>query len=207
MKYAWIERNRDQYTVSQLCRVLSVSRSGYCQWRKRSPSSRARENASLDARIAVIYRESKGSYGRPRITRALHQQGVHVGSERVRRSLLRQGLRPVYRRPYKITTDSNHKLEVAPNVLNRRFDGWQPNEAWVADITYVATARGWLYLAAVLDLASRKVVGWSMSDRVDANLVCQALKSAYWQRKPAAGLILHTVRKPICQSCTSQVNR
>ena len=194
MKYAWIEQNRGHYAVSRLCRLLSVSRSGYCQWRTRPPSSRARENASLDARIAVIHRESKGSYGRPRIIQALRQQGLRVGSERGRRSLLRQGLNPVYRRPYRVTTDSNHKLPVAQNVLQRRFDGWHPNQAWVADITYVATGQGWLYLAAVLDLATRRIVGWSMSERIDAALVCQALKSAYWQRKPAPGLILHTDR-------------
>lgn len=151
-------------------------------------------NIALDAQVARIHHQARGSYGRPRIVHALRQQGVKVGAERVRRSLRRQGLRPVYRRRYKITTDSNHKLPVAANVLDRRFDGWQPNQAWVADITYVSTGQGWLYLAAVLDLASRKVVGWSMSERIDADLVCQALKAAYWQRKPPAGLILHTDR-------------
>lgn len=194
MKYAWIEQHRGLYCVSHLCRLLSVSRSGYSQWRGRAPGPRARQNDSLDALIAVIHRESKGSYGRPRIVQALRQQGWRVSGERVRRSLLRQGLRPVYRRSYRITTDSRHKLPIAQNVLNRRFDGWQPNQAWVADITYVATGQGWLYLAAVLDLASRRIVGWSMSERIDATLVCQALKSAYWQRKPAPGLILHTDR-------------
>lgn len=194
MRYAWIEQNRDHYSISRLCRLLSVSRSGYCQWRVRPPSSRVEDNAVLDARIEVIYRQSKGSYGRPRIIQALRHQGLRVGGERVRRSLLRQGLRPAYRRAYRATTDSNHTLPVARNVLQRRFDGWQPNQAWLADITYVATAQGWLYLAAVLDLSSRRIVGWSMSERIDTALVCQALKSAYWQRKPASGLILHTDR-------------
>ena len=179
MKYAWIEQNRDLYPVTRLCHLLSVSRSGYCQWRTRGPSVRTQQNALLDSKIEEIHRQSKGSYGRPRIIQTLRQQGLRVGSERVRRSLLRQGLKPVYRRPYRITTDSNHTLQVAQNILQRRFDGWQPNQAWVADITYIRTGQGWLYLAAVLDLATRRIVGWSMSDRIDAMLVCQALKSAY----------------------------
>ena len=117
-----------------------------------------------------------------------------MGHERVRRSLKRQALRSVYKRPYRVTTDSNHKKPIAENVLDRRFDGWQPNQAWVGDITYVATAEGWLYLACVIDLASRKIVGWSMSERMKAELVCDALTMAYWQRKPASGLIVHTDR-------------
>lgn len=194
MKYAWIEKHRDEYTVSRLCRVLLVSRTGYCQWRVRTPSPRALANKALDAKVHVAHRDSRGSYGRPRITQQLRQQGERVSAERVRRSLKRQGLRPVYRRAYVVTTDSGHRLPVAPNLLNRRFDGWQPNRAWVADITYVPTGQGWLYLAAVMDLASRRIVGWSMSENIDAKLVCAALRSAYWQRNPAAGLLVHTDR-------------
>jgi transposase InsO family protein len=93
-----------------------------------------------------------------------------------------------------VTTDSAHSLPVAPNLLDRRFDGWQPNQAWVSDITFIATGEGWLYLAAILDLASRRIVGWSMSERIQSDLVCQALRSAYWQRKPLPGLILHSDR-------------
>ena len=171
MKYAWIENHRDAYTVSRLCRVLSVSRTGYCQWRVRAPSARALANKALDAKVQLVHRDSRGSYGRPRITQQLRRQGEHVSAERVRRSLKRQGLRPVYRRAYVVTTDSRHPLPVAPNLLDRRFDGWQPNRAWVADITYVATDEGWLYLAAVMDLASRRIVGWSMSETIDAKLV------------------------------------
>ena len=100
----------------------------------------------------------------------------------------------MYRRSYVVTTDSSHRLPVAPNLLDRRFDGWQPNRAWVADITYVPTGEGWLYLAAVMDLASRRIVGWSMSQAIDAKLVCAALRSAYWHRKPDAGLLVHTDR-------------
>jgi putative transposase len=194
MKYAWIENHRDEYTVSRLCRVLSVSRTGYCQWRVRPPSPRALSNEALDAKVAAIHRGSRKSYGRPRIAQELRQRGELVGAERVRQSLKRQGLRPVYRRAYVVTTDSAHRLPVAPNLLDRRFDGWQPNRAWVADITYVATGEGWLYLAAVMDLASRRIVGWSMSEAINAKLVCAALRSACWQRKPAAGLLVHSDR-------------
>lgn len=194
MKYAWIDEHRDQYTVSQLCRVLGVSRSGYCQWRVRPPSKRALANQALDAKVASIHQASRRSYGRPRVVHSLRQQGDSVSAERVRKSLRRQGLRPVYRRPFVVTTDSAHRLPVAANLLDRRFDGWQPDQAWVADITYVATGEGWLYLAAVMDLAGRRIVGWSMSETIDATLVCTALKSAWWQRKPSKGLLVHSDR-------------
>lgn len=194
MKYAWIREQGDLYSVTRMCRQLGVSRTGYCQWRTRPASERSMANAALDARVAAIHAGTKRSYGRPRIVRDLRAQGVRVSHERVRNSLKRQGLRPVYKRPYRVTTDSAHNQAIAPNGLNRRVDGWQVNQAWVADITYIATAEGWLYLACVMDLASRKIVGWSMSERIKADLVCQALNSAYWRRKPPAGLIMHSDR-------------
>ena len=194
MKYAWIKEQGDLYSVTRMCRQLGVSRTGYCQWRTRPASERSMANAVLDARVAAIHAGTKRSYGRPRIVRDLRAQGVRVSHERVRNSLKRQGLRPLYKRPYRVTTDSAHNKAIAPNGLNRRVDGWQVNQAWVADITYIATAEGWLYLACVMDLASRKIVGWSMSERMRADLVCQALNSAYWRRKPPAGLIMHSDR-------------
>jgi putative transposase len=194
VKYAWIEQHSDQFHVTRMSRLLGVSRTGYCQWRARAPSDRAMANAALDARVAAIHAASQRSYGRPRIVRALREQRVHVSHERVRNSLRRQSLRPLYKRPYRVTTDSAHHKPIAPNVLDRRFDGWRINQAWVADITYVATGEGWLYLACVMDVASRRIVGWSMSDRMKAELVCQALRSAYGRRKPAAGLIMHSDR-------------
>lgn len=194
MRYAWIERNRDDYAVSRMCRLLTVSRTGYLQWRHRPPSARAEANARLDAQVAAMHAASKRSYGRPRIVRALREQGLRVGHDRVRRSLQRQALRPVYKRPYRVTTDSNHVQPVAPNVLARRFEGWDINRAWASDITYLSTIEGWLYLAVVMDLASRRIVGWSISDRLHADLVCQALQMAYWHRKPRPGLIMHSDR-------------
>jgi len=194
VRYAWIETHSDLFSVSRMSRLLAVSRSGYCQWRVRAPSERSIANATLDAQIAAIHAATKRSYGRPRIVRDLHARGIRVGHERVRNSLKRQDLRPTYKRPYRVTTDSVHKKAIASNVLSRRFEGWQVNHAWTADITYIATAEGWLYLACIMDLASRRIVGWSMSDRMKGDLVCQALKSAYWKRKPPAGLIMHSDR-------------
>lgn len=135
MRYAWIEAHRGLFAVARMCRQLEVSRTGYCQWRARPESERALSNAALDARVAVLHAESDQSYGRPRIVRGLREAGMVVGHERVRRSLRRQGLRPVYKRPYRVTTDSQHDKPIASNVLERRFDGWQPNQAWVGDIS------------------------------------------------------------------------
>ena len=194
MRYAWIETHRDQFSVVRMCRLLAVSRTGFCQWRVRAPSDRAHANAALDAQVTALHQSSKRSYGRERIVRKLRTQGVRVGHERVRQSLKRQGLRPVYRKPYRVTTDSKHSKTISPNVLCRRLTGWQVNQAWTSDITYITTGEGWLYLAVIMDLASRRIVGWSMSDRIKADLVCQALSSAYWRRKPDKGLILHSDR-------------
>lgn len=194
MRYAWIETQRGHYSVSRLCRVLTVSRSGYCQWRVRHPSRTCLANAALDVQVKAIHENSQRSYGRARIVHKLRTQHQRVGHERVRQSLIRQGLAPVYKRRYRITTDSDHALPIAPNILARHFNGWVPDRAWVGDVTYVATQEGWLYLAAILDLASRRVVGWSLRDRMTSTLVCKALQAAYWQRKPAPGLIMHTDR-------------
>lgn len=194
MKYVWITAHCDAYPVTRLCRQLEVSRTGYYQWLARDESDRAKANLALDTRVAALHAASAGSYGRPRIVEALAVEGTRVGHERVRQSLRRQGLRPVYKRPYLVTTDSDHDLPVAPNVLDRRFDGWSVDRAWVADITYLRTDEGWLYLACVLDLGSRRIVGWSLSEHMQASLVCDALRSAYGSRRPAAGLVMHSDR-------------
>ena len=147
-----------------MCRQLEVSRSGYLQWRGRAPSLRTKANAALDTRVAAIHAQSRQSYGRPRVVRALHEQGISVGHERVRQSLLRQTLRPVYRKPYRVTTDSAHTKPIAANVLDRRFEGWAINRAWVADLTYIATEEGWLYLACVMHMVSGSIMGWPMRE-------------------------------------------
>lgn len=194
MKYAWIAAHRDRFTVARMCRQLDVSRTGYCQWEARDESDRSKANSALDARVAALHAQSNGSYGRPRIVEALVAEGSPAGHERVRQSLLRQDLRPVYKRPYLVTTDSDHGLPLAPNILDRRFDGRVPDRAWVADITNLRTDEGWLYLACVMDLGSRRIVGWSLADHMRASLVCDALTSAYWSRKPETGLIMHSDR-------------
>ena len=112
----------------------------------------------------------------------------------MRKSLLRQSLRSVYRKKYRVTTDSNHRKAVAQNLLDRRFDGWAPNRAWTTDITYLLSDEGWLYLAAIVDLGTRRIVGWAMSERMSAKLVCDALQMAYWRRRPAPGLLMHSDR-------------
>ena len=194
MRYAWIDERSDQYAVSRLCRVLGVSRSGYVQWSDRAPSARQRDNERLGARLRVIHAENDRSYGRPRLWRALRQAGHRVGQERVRRLMAVEGLKSVYRRRYRVTTNSDHAQPVAMNVLDRRFRQSVVDRAWVSDITYVATGEGWLYLAAVLDLASRRIVGWSMSERMAGQLACDALAMAYFRRKPGPGLIAHSDR-------------
>ena len=194
MKYTWIAQHSDIFSVSRMCRQLGVSRSGYCQWRVRAPGKRTRENTLLDAQVAQIHVGSRRSYGRRRIQQHLEADGMRVGHERIRQSLRRQCLLPVHKRAYRVTTDSDHTKPVAPNLLDRRFDGWKANQAWCADITYIGTRAGWLYLACVMDLASRRIVGWSISERMTAELVCHAVKSAYWKRKPPPGLIMHSDR-------------
>jgi putative transposase len=133
---------------------------------------------ALDVQVAAIHAQSRRSYGRERIVRQLHTQCLSPGHELVRKSLLHQRLRPVYRRPYRVTTDSKHDKPIAANIFNRRFEGWRMNRAWVGDVTYIDTAEGWLYLAVIIDLASRRVVGWTMSDRIKADLVCRALMAS-----------------------------
>jgi putative transposase len=194
VKYAWIGEQSDQYAAAKLCRVLGVSRSGYIQWKGREPSQRQRSNERLSAQLRVIHAENDRNYGRLRLWRAVREGGHRVGQERVRRLMLLNGLRSVYRRPYRVTTASDHAKPVAANVLDRRFQQSEADRAWVSDITYIATGEGWLYLAAVLDLASRRIVGWSMSERMPAKLVCDAMAMAYFRRKPATGLIAHSDR-------------
>jgi len=194
VKYAWIEGQSDRYAVSRLCRVLGVSRSGYLQWLTRPASPRQRRNEELGAQLRVIHAENGRAYGRPRLWKALLERGERVGQERVRRLMAVHGLRSLYKRAYRKTTQSVHDKRVAANVVNRQIGVQRADRIWAADISYIATAEGWLYLAAVLDLGSRRVVGWSMSARMPAKLVCDALAMAYFRRRPAAGLIVHSDR-------------
>jgi putative transposase len=189
-----VHAERGKFPVSFCCRVLGVSRSGYYQWRQSRRSARSRADSRLSTNVRSIHREHKGRYGSPRIHLELRARGIRVGRKRVARLMRQQGLRGWTPRRFRRTTDSRHTHRIAPNLLERNFTADAPNRAWVGDITYVPTRDGWLYLAVLLDLFSRRVVGWSMSDTIDTELALNALHMAIRTRQPADGLIHHTDR-------------
>jgi transposase InsO family protein len=182
------------FTVMARCRVLRVSRSGYYAWRRAPESPRAAENRRLDAAIRRLFEDHRGRYGAPRITLDLQAEGWLVSRRRVARRMRAMGLRARAARRFTATTQSKHALPVAPNRLQQDFTAAGPNQQWVADITYLWTGEGWLYLAVVLDLYSRAVVGWSMAERITKALVINALGMAIWRRRPAPGLVVHSDR-------------
>jgi transposase InsO family protein len=177
-----------------LFRLFKVSSSGYYDWLKRQPSNRMVLNIALDKRIQCIYDEHAGRYGYRRICDELRDEGLSVSLERVRRRMKRLGLHGIQKRKFKHTTDSKHNLPTAPNLLNQCFDADAPNTKWVADITYIRVKQQWLYLAVVVDLYSRKVIGWAFGERINARLVCDALKAALFKRGYPSGVIVHTDR-------------
>lgn len=194
MKYKFVARHRDKYAVSRMCAMLGISRSSYYAWRKRKPSQREHHTQILLGRIREIHKLSRKTYGSPRVHAELKRQGIACNQKTVARLMRLDGLQGQRKRRRVITTDSNHSFPITANLLNRDFHADQPNQKWVADITYIPTAEGWLYLAGVLDLFSRKVVGWEMSNRIDADLVERALRMALYQRQPGRGLIHHSDR-------------
>jgi transposase InsO family protein len=179
-------------SVTRMCKALNVSPSGYYAWRNRPVSAREMANQELVKRIEAVYNESYETYGSPRIYRELEAQGVACSENRVARLMRLRGLRAKQVRRYKSTTKRNKKHPVAPNLLKRDFGADRPDQKWLTDITYIPTREGWLYLAAVLDLYARRIVGWAMSDRITADLTIRALKMAIRQRQPGAGLIHHS---------------
>jgi transposase InsO family protein len=178
--------------VGQVCRVLQVSRSGYYAARRRSRVKPV--VCEVSVHLQAAFAASGRSYGSRRLRTALASRGVAVGRYRIGRLMRQHGLRSSWKRKFVHTTDSKHALPISPNVLNRQFNPTRPNQAWVADMTYIRTRSGWLYLAVVLDLFARKVVGWAMAPDMQAGLVCRALQLAIAQRQPAPGLIVHTDR-------------
>jgi putative transposase len=194
VKFAFIAAESVAFPVAVLCRVLDVSPSGYYASRKRPSSPRALRNAELDTRIRAAHAASKGRYGSPRVHAELRENGERVGRKRVARLMREGGIAGRMRRRFRATTDSNHAFPIARNVLARDFTAARPNEAWVTDITAVPTREGWLYLAAILDLFSRRVVGWAMSENVDRHLALTALDMALRERRPSKGLIHHSDR-------------
>lgn len=194
MRYRFIRDHSTQYPVTLLCHVLQVARSGYYAWRRCPQSVRAQEDQRLLAAIQTVHKASKQTYGSPRVHAQLRQQGETCGRHRVARVMQAAGLAAKNRRRFQATTNSAHDLPVAENVLDRQFTPTAPNQAWVSDITYIPTAEGWLYLATVMDLASRRIIGWAMSARIDRRLVYAALTDAISRRHPAAGVIHHSDR-------------
>lgn len=176
--------------IKQMCRVLEVSRSGYYASRQRA--SRAPVVCAESIHAKTAFDASGGTYGSRRLSAALQAQGLEIGRHRCRTLMKVNGLRPKWRRKFVHTTDSRHGLPVAANVLNRQFTPAKPNLAWVSDVTYIRTRSGWLYLAAVMELYSRKIVGWAMATSMPAQLVCDALQMAISTRQPPAGLIVHS---------------
>jgi transposase InsO family protein len=177
-----------------MCKVIKVSRSSYYQWLNHSDCNRVKQDKELLLLIKLIFEEGRGNYGSRTIKKKLEQRGQFISRRRTIRLMRAENLICKTKRKFKATTDSNHKLPVAPNLLNREFKVDKPNCCYVGDITYIATGEGWLYLATVIDLYSRKVVGWSMADNMKAELVNKALLMAIWQRKPGRGLVWHTDR-------------
>jgi putative transposase len=180
--------------VRVMCRVLGFAPSTYYAWERKRQSLHSQRDADLLGSIRRIFAKFRGRYGTPRVHRELAREGSNVSRKRVARLMREAGLRAKGGRKYKPTTDSDHSLPVAPNLLKRDFHAERPNAAWVSDITYVWTREGWLYLAAIIDLYSRKVVGWTLAERMTASLVCTALDKAARLRRPAPGLIFHTDR-------------
>lgn len=199
---------RKLYPVSVSCAVLEVSASGYFNWLRRRESghggpARCHSDEALLAHIRAIHAEVKGEYGWPRMHKELLARGIRVGKDRVRKLMQQHGIRAKSKRKFAVTTDSGHSLPVAPDLVQRRFTLEVPNRLWSGDITYIQTDEGWLYLAAVIDLFSRQVVGWSLQPHMQAGLVKDALAMAWWRRRPPAGLIFHSDRGS--QYCSHEV--
>jgi putative transposase len=195
VKYAWIERHRSLYPLALMCALLAVSVNGFRAWLRGGSIDRERPtDTQLVALIRAIHAEVKCAYGSPRMHDELRGRGFRVGKTRVERLMREHGIRARHKRRFKATTDSKHALPVAANVLERNFAAALPNRVWSADLTYVWTDEGWLYLAVVLDLFNREVVGWAIKPRMSSDIVIDALTMAWFRRRPEAGLIHHSDR-------------
>ena len=194
MTFRFIEEHREQWPVRRLCEALGVSAAGYYAWRGRPTSARRQRRHALAVAIRAIHAEVKGRYGSPRIHAELAARGQACCVHTVAKLMRDNGIAARAAKKFRCTTDSDHDLPVADNLLDRQFDPASPNEAWVADITYIPTREGWLYLAAVEDLYSRMVVGWSMANHVESRLVVDALELAVQRRLPGEGLLAHSER-------------
>ena len=194
MRFAFIRRHAGEFSVAWMCQVLDVSLSGYYAWLHRPESQRSREDRRLLIEIRAIHRQSRRTYGSPRMVRELRERQYRCGRHRVARLMRQDGLEGTYRRKFRVTTDSQHKWPVAPNRLERRFQVARPDTVWAGDITYIRTREGWLYLAVLLDLCSRRIVGWATSSRLTRRLPQAALQMAMGRRRPQAAVLHHSDR-------------
>lgn len=194
MKYDFMRSHANEFSFTGMCRVLAVSRSGYYGWCRRGPSTRQRDDMALAAHVRRVHAASREAYGARKVWKALVAEGIACGRHRVARIRRESGIEARRRCRFKVTHYARRHKNTAPDRVRRRFQAERPNQCWVGDVTFINTRQGWLYLAVLLDLCSRKVVGWAMSDRNDEPLVSAALRMAITHRKPPAGLIHHTDR-------------
>ena len=194
MKYAVIDQMRKQYPLQSLCKMLSVSTSGFADWQSCGGPARWLSDAQLLALIRSVHAEFQGAYGSPRIYQELKSRGHPVSKARIQRLMQKHGIRARHKRRYKATTNSKHSMPVAPNLLDRQFNTTAPDTVWTADITYIPTRERWLYLAVVMDLHTRAIVGWAMDERMTRELAISALRMAHFRRKPKSGLLHHSDR-------------
>jgi putative transposase len=197
MKYEFIDSHEPKHAVRTMCRVLEASKAGYYAWRNRDKSSHEKRDEEIIKKIVEIHRKSRKTYGSPRIHRALRKKGITCGRKRVARIMREVGIKGKQRKRFRRTTNSKHQHPIAENVLDRRFRPEEigaPNVAWAGDLTYIWTLEGWLYLAVILDLFSRRVIGWSMRHTLEAEIALDALRMALEYRRPDRGVIHHTDR-------------
>lgn len=194
MRYAFIRDSGLPYPLARQCRILGVSMSGYYAWRRRGETAKQREDARLLGRIRAVHAKSRATYGSRRIHDELRSAGETVGRYRIARLRREAGMWCSQRRRFKATTDSGHRLPVAPNLLPHAAAIGAPNRVWVSDITYIATGEGWLYLAAIVDLYTRELVGWAMDRHMSRSLAIKALRMAWWRKQPPGGLLHHSDR-------------
>ena len=194
MKYWFMDRYRSWHGVQRMCRVIEASRSGYYRWKRQPQSKRQKENEKILMEIKQSHNNSRRAYGSPRITMDIQARGTKCGENRVARLMKAHGIIAKTKKKFKATTNSKHNLPVAPNVLKQDFVADKPNTVWISDITYIPTLEGWLYLAVIIDIYSRQVVGWAMSDRLTSDFVVKALYQAIGRRRPSLRCIFHSDR-------------
>jgi putative transposase len=191
MKYAFISEYAHEHSIVLMCKLLKASRSGFYRFRRHSVSNQERANVRLLEEIKIVHQASRGIYGSPRVHRELNDKGTACGRHRVARLMAKEGIVAKVRRRFRVTTRQRKGVTCAPDLLERDFTTERPHQVWTSDITYIWTTEGWLYLAVILDLFSRTIVGWATSERIDAQLVCTAFHRALWQYHPRLPVIFH----------------